>query len=610
MPGVALLLLLVQRDLGTASLFIFIYSVMIYLALGWRLIPLFSAVGLGLAGVAGYALFDVVRLRVDAWLNPWLDPSGRSYQIVQSLIAVANGGIFGRGPGMGNPNVVPVAHSDFVFTAMVEETGLVGALGLLTLLGFLLHRGMRTALRARDTFSRYLAAGLTAYLVAQSVLIIGGNLRLLPLTGVTLPFISYGGSSLLVSFIAILLLLHISGGWSVKRQPSHRSPLPAPRTPFPPPRTPLPAPLHPNTHAPLLPLTALLLTGLTAAALVNGWWSYQRGPDLLTRTDNPRRAIADRSVPRGALLDRHNTPLVETTGQNGDFARTTLAPNLGPVLGYNHPVYGQAGLEASLDPTLRGIQGQDALTIWWHHLLYGQPPPGLDVRLTLDIELQKTADDLLADHTGALVLMNAETGEIMVMASHPTYDPNLLDDIWGRLIQDARAPLLNRAIQGRYPTGDLGLILFPDGAPASWLDTVPLRLPGSESQPKGDVTNPLAVVMLAASLSSAGIQPAPRIAQAYLNPEEKWVLLSPLGDSTELISPEDAQSITESLKDPHTPAWHLTLTPAGEEITWYLGGTLPGADGKSLAVVVVLETSDLPLAEQIGAALLLEALTP
>ncbi|MBL7161394.1 MAG: hypothetical protein ISS57_02225, partial [Anaerolineales bacterium] len=226
------------------------------------------------------------------------------------------------------------------------------------------------------------------------------------------------------------------------------------------------------------------------------------------------------------------------------------------------------------------------------------------------IELQKTADDLLADHTGALVLMTADTGDSMVMASHPTYDPNLLDDIWGRLIQDVRAPLLNRAIQGRYPTGDLGMILFPDGAPASWLDTVPLRLPGSESQPKGDVTNPLAVVMLAASLSSAGIQPAPRIAQAYQNPQGEWVLLPSLGNTGDVLTPENAQSITESLKDPHTPAWHLTLTPAGEEITWYLGGTLPGADGKSLAVVVVLETSDLPLAEQIGAALLLEALTP
>jgi len=591
MTGIALLLLIVQRDLGTASLFIFIYSVMIYLALGWHAIPLFSVLGLGLAGVAGYALFDVVRLRVDAWFNPWLDPSGRSYQIVQSLIAVANGGIFGRGPGMGNPNVVPVAHSDFIFSTIVEETGLIGALGLLTVLGFLLQRGMRTALHARDTFSNYLAAGLTAYLVAQSVLIIGGNLRLLPLTGVTLPFVSYGGSSLLISFIAILLLLHISAKSDVECPDVQMSD--ARRIP-----------------ASLLSLTALLFTGLLAAALVNGWWSYQRGPDLLTRTDNPRRAIADRSVLRGALLDRHNIPLVETTGQSGDLTRTTLAPNFGSIIGYNHPVYGQAGLEASLDPILRGLQGQNALTVWWHHLLYGQPPPGLDVRLTLNLELQRTADDLLADHTGALVLLNAESGEILVMASHPTYDPNLLDDIWDELIHNERAPLLNRAIQGRYPIEDLRLPPLPNRVPASWLGFAPLRLPESDSPFDEGVTNPLAMALFAASLSNAGISPAPRIAQAYQNPQDEWVLMPPLGDSAELLSPGDAQAITTSLNEANTPTWHISLSPTGEALTWHIGGTTPEWEKEPLALVIILEEDNASLAGEIGQAVLEAAMIP
>jgi len=587
MTGVALLLLLVQRDLGTASIFIFIYSVMIYLALGWRLIPLFSALGLGLAGVAGYVLFDVVRLRMDAWLNPWVDPSGRSYQIVQSLIAIANGGIFGRGPGMGNPNVVPVAHSDFVYTAMVEETGLVGALGLLALLGLLLHRGMRTALRSRDAFSRYLAAGLTAYLVAQSVLIIGGNLRLLPLTGVTLPFVSYGGSSLLISFLALLLLLHIS-----TLTTDHRPPTTALR------------------HATMFSLSTLLFISLFAAAFVNGWWSFQRGPDLLTRTDNPRRAIADLSVPRGTLLDRHNTPLVETTGQAGEFARITLAPSLGPVLGYNHPVYGQAGLEASLDDYLRGLQGQDAMTIWWHHLIYGHPPPGLDVRLTINIELQKIADDLLADHTSALVLLNAESGEILAMASHPTYDPNQLDETWDVLIQDERAPLLNRAIQGRYPIGNLPEILIPDDAPSAWLESMPLRLPESDAAFNDGVTNPLTLALLAASLSNGGILPNPSIAQAYQNPNGEWVLLPSLGNSAEILTPEDGQEITEALKDANTPTWHLTLTPEKESLTWFIGGTSMEWDNTPLALAIIIEESNLELAAEIGQALLQATMIP
>ncbi len=200
MTSMAILLLLVQRDLGTATIFVFLFAVITYLATERKLILILSVFLLAVAGIASYFLFDVVQLRIDAWLNPWLDPSGRSYQIVQSLLAMANGGVGGRGPGMGNPTLVPISHSDFIFSAIVEESGLVGAIALIGLLMLLTASGIRIALRAPDNFRRYLAAGLTAYLVGQSLLIIGGNIRLLPLTGVTLPFVSYGGSSLLTAF--------------------------------------------------------------------------------------------------------------------------------------------------------------------------------------------------------------------------------------------------------------------------------------------------------------------------------------------------------------------------------------------------------------------------
>lgn len=582
MTGLALLLLVVQRDLGTASLFIFIYSVMIFLATGWRWIPLLGALGLGLAGAAGYLLFDVVRLRVDAWLNPWLDPSGRSYQIVQSLIAVASGGIFGRGPGMGNSGVVPVAHSDFLFAAIAEETGLVGALGLLLLLAFVAQRGLRIALSSTDPFRRYLAAGLTAHITAQSILIIGGNLRLLPLTGVTLPFVSYGGSSLLTSFIALLILLHLSMPVESYRLKAESSP-----------------------SIFNLQLSTLLFSAIAAAALVTGWWGFVRGPDLLTRSDNPRRAIADLSVARGALLDRHNIPLVETEGQPGAYTRLYEVPALGPVLGYNHPVYGQAGLEATLDPYLRGQTGNNPLTIWWHHLLYGTPPPGLDIRLTLDLNLQNTADELLGEQAGAVVLLNAQNGEILALASHPTYDPNQLDEIWAALIEAEHAPLLNRATQGRYPSGSLGLVLFPDGLPADWLEYVPLRLPGDDTALTAESTSPMSIALLAAALSNDGSQPVPKIAQAYQHPENGWSLLPALGAPRRY--PTLAEASNFAVEGAQT--WSVLLVPDEEEITWYLGGTLPAAEGKALAIVVVLEERNLALAEEIGAAMLQAALS-
>ena len=157
--GVALSMLFVQRDLGTASIFIFLYTIILFVASGKKRILPISIAGLVIAGVAGYFLFDVVRFRVDAWINPWLDPSGRSFQIVQSLMAVANGGTSGRGPGLGGPGLVPVAISDFVFTAIAEETGLVGTLGLLALIGFFTARGIHIAMRAPDNFRRILAAG-------------------------------------------------------------------------------------------------------------------------------------------------------------------------------------------------------------------------------------------------------------------------------------------------------------------------------------------------------------------------------------------------------------------------------------------------------------------
>src|SRR4030067_671865 len=159
MTGLTLLLLLAQRDLSTASIFIFLFAAIVYLGTGRLSVVVGSAPLLALALAAGYYLFDVVQLRVDAWLNPWLDPSGKSYQIVQSLLAAANGGVIGRGPGLGNPALVPIPHSDFIFVAIAEESGLIGVIALISLLALLAARGLKVALSAPDSYRRYLAAG-------------------------------------------------------------------------------------------------------------------------------------------------------------------------------------------------------------------------------------------------------------------------------------------------------------------------------------------------------------------------------------------------------------------------------------------------------------------
>lgn len=662
MTGLIFLLLLVQRDLGTVTIFLFLFTVILYLATGRKLVLVLSGLLLFIAGVGSYFLFDVVQLRIDAWLNPWLDPSGRSYQIVQSLLAIAHGGVGGRGPGMGSPTLVPISHSDFIFTAIVEESGLIGGVALIVLLMLLTASGLRIAQRAPDNFRRYLAAGLTVYLIGQSLLIIGGNIRLLPLTGVTLPFVSYGGSSLLTAFASLLLLVLISQSANVK-------PVPA---------------ANPNLYT---RLGTILLAGLTTAALIIGWWTYVRGPGLLARTDNARRGIAERFVRRGEIFDRNNIPLVTTTGSTGEFTRLYNFPNLGSIIGYSHPVYGQSGLEASLDPFLRGLEGNSELDVWWNHLLYGRPPPGVDIRLSLDMNLQQVADDALGDRTGALVLLNAENGEILSLASHPTFDPNQLEENWSELVNDDETPLLNRAIQGRYPPGaaidsfllaalmteggtaqlpitDISEDLLADSQCAippgdtSWAKAIAAgcefpqlilseRLgedgiqtlyeelgfftdPGiglvesentnsSEIQSSLDILNnqsnlqvsPLQMALAAATLSSGGSRPMPILASAVNQPDTGWTVFSPLGQSSLVFSKPSADSVAELLADSSLPIWQTIATTMNENdqvITWYLGGTLPGWTGAPFSLVIILEEDSPEAALAIGRAMMEAAL--
>ena len=173
----------------------------------------------------------------------------------------------------------------------------------------------------------------------------------------------------------------------------------------------------------------------------------------MERTDNVRRSINDRYVLRGAILSQEGTPLSISRGEAGDYQRFYDYPELGAILGYTDPLYGQAGLEASLDGYLRGLQGNSQLSVWWNHLVYGQPPPGLDVRLSLNLSLQRHADELLGEHQGSIVLINAQSGEILALVSHPSFDANQLVDDWESLVNDPQAPLFNRATLGQYPTG-------------------------------------------------------------------------------------------------------------------------------------------------------------
>ncbi len=209
--GVSLAVMVFERDLGSSMLFFALFVVMLYAATA-RASYVITGVGLFAGGTyLAYQTFAHVQNRIAAWLDPWSRIETSGFQIAQSLFALGTGGIGGQGLGRGRPDLIRRGvETDFIFAAFGEELGMVGTLAILLLFGVLVARGFHIALRARDPFYTLLATGLTVIVGIQTFLIVGGVTRLIPLTGITLPFVSYGGSSIVANFVLIALLMRVS----------------------------------------------------------------------------------------------------------------------------------------------------------------------------------------------------------------------------------------------------------------------------------------------------------------------------------------------------------------------------------------------------------------
>lgn len=207
---VSLGFMVLQKDLGSVLIFFGISITMLFIATS-KLKYVITCFGLSVIGaVISYKLFDHIKVRVQIWQNPWNYANDKGYQVVQSLYSIASGGLTGTGLGLGHPEYVPVNTSDFIFAALCEELGILIGFAIIILYFLLFYRCMRAALYVEDDFSRLLAVGFSTMIACQVLVIVGGVTNMIPLTGITMPLVSYGGSSMLITFLALGLIQKIS----------------------------------------------------------------------------------------------------------------------------------------------------------------------------------------------------------------------------------------------------------------------------------------------------------------------------------------------------------------------------------------------------------------
>ncbi len=443
MLALALLVVVFEKDLGSALLFFGLFLVMIYVCTGRISYVLVSLALLAVAAVALYFTMAHVRSRVDIWINPFDYAQDQGYQLVQALYSMADGGLFGSGIGRGMPTSIPVVESDFIFAAIAEETGLLGASGVLLLFVLFCIRGFATAARARRDVDAFAAVGLTASISFQAFVIVGGVTGLIPLTGVTLPFMSQGGSSLIASFIVVGLLLRTGDDGTgtgteitmVSRGLNSSGVLG---------RVALGKRLT-RILVVFSALFALLIANLTGIMVV-------RAEGIQQMPSNNHTLAKSEKIQRGSIVTSDGVVLAKSVQQSdGYYSREYPEGDLAShVVGYYSTRYGTSGVEASQNDTLTGNKNfstiSGAITS-----LSGGSNPGNDVTLTINSEIQRSAQDVLGSKAGAVVVMDPSTGEVLAMASSPTYDLGDVDQyLDGSSSSDA---LFNRATQGLYTPG-------------------------------------------------------------------------------------------------------------------------------------------------------------
>lgn len=472
--GVCLLVVAFERDLGSALLFYTIFLIMLYVATGR---VSYVIIGLALLAIGAFGMYQImshVQVRVAIWLDPFSDAQNLGYQIVQSLFSLADGGLAGVGIGKGMADIIPVVASDMIFAAIGEEMGLLGGSAVLLLFMLFAVRGLTTAARAKSDLAAFSAAGLTAAISFQAFTIVGGVTKLIPLTGVTLPFMSQGGSSLLASFVIVGLLLRAgdeatgrsteiantstdlaSAGYRTTVRGSHmrRPALDTPESGL----------LGRVALANRLTRTVFLFTALFAVLIGNiTYIQVIKASEYQDMPSNNHTINKARYIKRGSIITADGLTLAESIQQaDGTYARSYPNGNLAAhVVGYYSQQYGTMGIENTQNDTLTGSKDYSS---WQNALnsLAGISEPGNSVQLTIDSRIQRAAEQALAGRVGAIVALDPRSGAVLAWASAPTFDNTNIQ----AAIEDANASggadtsMYDRATLALYTPGSTFKVL-------------------------------------------------------------------------------------------------------------------------------------------------------
>lgn len=487
------LILAASTDLGSAAIFFVMYVFVLFVATGKIRYILISVIA-GLGGcMAAYKLFYHIKVRVAVWLDPWRDVTGKGYQLAQSLFAIGTGGWFGFGLCQGAPDSIPYVEADFIFSAIAEELGALYGICLILLCLACFFAFIRIAYRMREPFFRLLSYGIGVIYIFQVFLTIGGGIKLIPLTGVTLPLVSYGGSSVMVT---ILMFSVVQGAavWSerwaegldgelqfLKEDDGASAPEEADETPEEggesaalrsASETPVTEPedlgewkaaeensvVEALAAAGYMRRRTVFLTGLFSilflAMVVHIliFMTVQR-EEVVNHPYNITRQQALAALNVRGTIKTENGDVLAYTRPEEDGTETRRYPYdsmFAHVVGY--ATNGGMGIESSMNYSL--VSSHQSVGGQISNDLNNEKNRGDTVITTLDVSLQELAYRLLGAQNGAIVVMEPSTGKILAMVSKPDFNPNEIEAIWDELLEEEESSVLvNRVTQGLYPPG-------------------------------------------------------------------------------------------------------------------------------------------------------------